>query len=238
MENKIICGIYKITSPSGRVYIGQSKDIQKRWGKHYKKLRCKKQTVLYRSFLKYGVENHIFEIIEEANFGDLNCCERYWQDFYDVLNEGLNCELVNCDGIKKEVSEETIERKIKSSHKTKIGVYTLEGNLVEVYESVKEASRQLNIPDNDIHRACKQKGQRCGFLFSKTISDKIAPIEESKLQGKWNKKKYKVTFINGEIEVCNSRDELLKFIKINQTTLYKHLNKNTIIKKKFKIDTI
>lgn len=61
-----ICGIYKITSPSGRIYIGQSEDINRRFHQ-YKKLNCKKQWLLYKSFVKYGVDNHIFEIIVECD---------------------------------------------------------------------------------------------------------------------------------------------------------------------------
>ncbi len=57
-------GIYKITSPSGRIYIGQSWDVNKRF-KTYKNLQCKGQTLLYKSLSKYGVENHIFEMIHE-----------------------------------------------------------------------------------------------------------------------------------------------------------------------------
>jgi len=85
-------GIYKITSPSNRVYIGQSVNIQKRFIT-YKNLRCKTQTKLYNSFLKYGVEKHYFEVIEECNIETLNERERHYQDFYDVLNHGLNCRL-------------------------------------------------------------------------------------------------------------------------------------------------
>ena len=49
-------GIYKITSPSGKIYIGQSKDIEKRF-KAYKNLKCKGQPYIYRSLLKYGSGN-------------------------------------------------------------------------------------------------------------------------------------------------------------------------------------
>jgi group I intron endonuclease len=55
-------GIYKITSPSGRIYIGQSINIKRRF-KEYNSRLGKGQLLLNRSFLKYGVENHIFEII-------------------------------------------------------------------------------------------------------------------------------------------------------------------------------
>lgn len=57
-------GIYKITSPSGKVYIGQSWDIEKRF-KQYKKSLAIRQTKLFNSIAKYGIENHVFEIIHE-----------------------------------------------------------------------------------------------------------------------------------------------------------------------------
>ena len=56
-------GIYKITNPTNKIYIGQSTNIGNRF-KHYKSLDCKRQSSLYKSFLKHGVENHNFEIIE------------------------------------------------------------------------------------------------------------------------------------------------------------------------------
>jgi len=104
-KNKI-CGIYKITSPSGRVYIGQSEDISKRWANYKTLASCESQTKLYKSFLKHEVENHIFEIIEECKTEDLNTRERYWQDCYDVLNGGLNCILQECAEKRYEISEE------------------------------------------------------------------------------------------------------------------------------------
>lgn len=56
------------------------------------------QHKLYNSLKKHGVENHTFEIIEECSIEDLNCRERYWQEFYDVLGDkGLNCELTGCN---------------------------------------------------------------------------------------------------------------------------------------------
>jgi group I intron endonuclease len=86
-------GIYKITSPTNKVYIGQSIDVERRF-KMYKRLHhCKKQKKLYNSFIKHNVLKHIFEIIEECDITLLNKRERYWQDFYNVLVNGLNCRL-------------------------------------------------------------------------------------------------------------------------------------------------
>jgi group I intron endonuclease len=101
----MICGIYKIISPSNKVYIGQSKDIKKRW-RDYK--YSKTQIRLNRSFEKYGIENHIFEIIEECSLEDLNTKENYYQVYYNVLGEnGLNCKITDIKTKKYIFTEES-----------------------------------------------------------------------------------------------------------------------------------
>jgi len=111
-------GIYKITSPKGRVYIGQSIDIEMRF-KHYKAMyNCKGQTKLYNSFLKYGVENHQFEILCECDVLELNKKERHYQELYNVLKNGLNCLLTKTSDKSGFASEETIAR-IKIANKLK-----------------------------------------------------------------------------------------------------------------------
>lgn len=111
-------GIYKITSPTNRVYIGQSVDIEDR-KRLYTGHHAKNQTKLYNSFLKYGFINHIFEIIEECEIDDLNIRERYWQDFYDVIKNGLNCRLTKTTDKSGKLSKETCN-KIGLGHKGKI----------------------------------------------------------------------------------------------------------------------
>lgn len=108
-------GIYKITSPNDRIYIGQSTDIEKRWF-DYKRKNPKSQVRLNRSFIKHGVENHSFEIIEECCVDNLNERERYWQDYYNVLEKGLNCRLTSTKDKSGFVSEET-RIKLSLSHK-------------------------------------------------------------------------------------------------------------------------
>lgn len=178
----IIIGIYKITSPSGRIYIGQSKNIKNRW-KTYIKLNtsCKKQTALYNSFLKHGVDRHTFEIIEECEFNQLNIRERYWQDFYSVLNGGLNCVLTETELLPRVFSKETIDLLKKSKigannpnygkfgkEHTSFGIRGRNSKSIKVldevtgkvYLSVNQASEELNIPD--------LKGQLNGALINKT----------------------------------------------------------------------
>jgi group I intron endonuclease len=101
-------GIYKITSPSGKVYIGQSKDLKRRENEYRNNdIKVKSQTRLYNSFKKHGWENHQFEIIEYCLEDELNCSERFWQDKFDVTGKnGLNCILQNCGAEKRVFSED------------------------------------------------------------------------------------------------------------------------------------
>lgn len=109
---KKISGIYKITSPSGKIYIGSSINICNRI-KYYKCLDCKRQTRLYNSLLKYGWDNHTFEILEECGIEEMFKKETEYGMFYEVLGiNGLNCTLPKNGDIKCYQSEET---KLKKS---------------------------------------------------------------------------------------------------------------------------
>jgi group I intron endonuclease len=109
-------GIYKITSPSEKIYIGQSVDIKRRFKQHkYNDL----DTILSRSFKKYGFQNHTFEILEECSVELLNERERYWQEYYNcVSKKGLNSKLTKTNDKSGYVNEET-KFKIKISKLSK-----------------------------------------------------------------------------------------------------------------------
>ena len=83
-------GIYKITNPKGKVYIGQSTNIKKRWGA-YKRLQCKGQTLLYYSLNKYGPEKHIFEVLEICEINTLIERENYYKNLYEVFKTPSLC---------------------------------------------------------------------------------------------------------------------------------------------------
>lgn len=110
-----ILGIYKITSPSKKIYIGQSVDIIGRWNL-YKKLRCKNQSYLYHSLKKYGFEKHKFEIICQCSLDDLNNIEKYYVDLYQTFNSKYGMNLRDGGGSKGGSSEVT---KLKQSESLK-----------------------------------------------------------------------------------------------------------------------
>jgi group I intron endonuclease len=84
-------GIYKITSPSGKVYIGQSIWIERRFNNYqYLTSKLKEQRKLYNSLNKYNSINHKFEILEICNKEDLDNKECYYINFYNSIKTGLN----------------------------------------------------------------------------------------------------------------------------------------------------
>jgi group I intron endonuclease len=116
-------GIYKITNLiNGKVYIGQAVDISKRWNQ-YKGLSCKGQKKLYASFIKYGIENHAFEVLEECEIEILNERERFYQDFYNVLDKGLNLKLTETKDKSGKMSEEFCKKlgEMKKGNKNFLG---------------------------------------------------------------------------------------------------------------------
>ena len=93
----ITTGIYKITSQNtGKVYVGESSNIQKRRVRHFCELKngYHKNQYLQRHVDKYGVTDLIFEIIEvcQKDKKILNEREKYWINFFksDSPEKGFN----------------------------------------------------------------------------------------------------------------------------------------------------
>jgi group I intron endonuclease len=83
-------GIYKITSPSGKIYIGQSSNIERRMIEH--KYRSKtKNLKLYSSLRKYGIDNHKIDILFlSKDKYEKDRMESIYIKYYDTINNGLN----------------------------------------------------------------------------------------------------------------------------------------------------
>lgn len=97
-----VVGIYKITSPTGKVYIGQSRNIKGR-KRLYKYLHCKGQPKIYNSISKYGWDSHQFDIIHslptDIDQADLNIYEQVYLDAYkDAGVEVLNVREAGSNG--------------------------------------------------------------------------------------------------------------------------------------------
>lgn len=126
--------IYKYTSPSGKIYIGQTTlSIKERAG-YGNGLGYKTCTIFYQAIQKYGIQNFQVEILGEFPKEELNDKETYFIHFYNsLMPNGYNM----IDGATGgQLGAEANKKRVKK--------YDLNGNLVKIYNSVQEAA-----DDND-----------------------------------------------------------------------------------------
>ena len=109
-----ICGIYKVTSPTNHIYIGQSVNILRRWNEYSKLKGCAKNSRLLNSLSKYGFENHKFEILHQCKIEELNNYEIYYIELFNSFDtdHGLN---LHSGGSNHIISKET-KKKQSESH--------------------------------------------------------------------------------------------------------------------------
>lgn len=84
-------GIYKITNKvNGKVYIGQSKNLENRKLEHFYNMKQRNQA-LYTAMRKYGIENFEFTVLQECDVELLDCLEVYYIGLYNsYLGGGYN----------------------------------------------------------------------------------------------------------------------------------------------------
>lgn len=94
-------GIYKITNKNnGKMYIGQSNDIQRRFQEHQTKGK-NSRIPLDKEIAELGKDAFTYEIIEECSIDKLNEREAYWEVYYNSRVNGYNkqpCGLNNLIG--------------------------------------------------------------------------------------------------------------------------------------------
>ena len=94
LKNKI--GVYVVTNIiNGMQYIGQSRNILKRWYDHRTKAmhprkECEFRSVFYQAIREYGIENFYIEILEECAVENLKDREVYWINKLGTFYHGYN----------------------------------------------------------------------------------------------------------------------------------------------------
>jgi predicted GIY-YIG superfamily endonuclease len=121
-------GIYKIINPEGKIYIGLSKDIKRRWNDYKCSTSMKGYSLLKESFKTLGFDKHIFEIKELVQYNNLLTekennkilreREKYWINFYQSNTIGLNQNRGGCGpGKQSEESKQKISEALKGKPK-------------------------------------------------------------------------------------------------------------------------
>ena len=101
-------GIYVIESPTGAIYVGQSRDVDKRWTQ-YRNLHCIGQPRIFNSLKKHGPDLHKFSI--QMHF--LENIDQYILDHYEQAyinlfrNNGFDMMNLKEGGHSGAISEES-----------------------------------------------------------------------------------------------------------------------------------
>lgn len=112
-------GIYKITNKiNGKVYIGQSVDIEARFRKHRSAPFNPKDSSysghFYSAIRKYSLDNFSFEILEECLKTELDNKEKYWIAYFDSYNpeKGYNETKggQGSQGLRSKLTEDQVEK--------------------------------------------------------------------------------------------------------------------------------
>ena len=109
-----ISGVYKITNNiTGDLYIGSSNDVKRRWAQHKVSSTWKRYSNLrlYKDMAKYGLDNFIFEVLEETS--SLKEREQYW---IEQLSPSYNNNWAQ--GLDIERHKKTSKRYHKEWHKS------------------------------------------------------------------------------------------------------------------------
>lgn len=109
-------GIYKIINKiNNKSYVGSTSNFDKRWYSH--RFRLKNNThhssKLQNSVNKHGIENFVFEVIEECPKELLIEREQHWIEILNSYNDGYNSTPRACNN--GGLADETIE-KLKKIH--------------------------------------------------------------------------------------------------------------------------
>jgi group I intron endonuclease len=112
--------IYKLTSPSGKVYIGRTNNFKQRMLSHESSANRGEKRPIYDSIKKYGWDNFKKEVIATVNGKQLAAqTELHYIQLFDSINSGYNLSLDtegggdNWEGRKETQEYETFVDKMK-----------------------------------------------------------------------------------------------------------------------------
>ena len=102
-------GIYKITNKiNGKIYRGQSMDIERRFKEH-KKLIKEGNKGWYKEAKETGIENFTFEVIQECPVEELNDMEDYYIKKYKATRFVYNTIGVDAEiGVRRFINDKNI----------------------------------------------------------------------------------------------------------------------------------
>lgn len=194
-QNNMTNGIiYKYTSPSGKVYIGQTINEKRRRYSFYNLNRRYAGPKIERARKKYGPKNFKYEVIFKvsSHIQDevreiLNKKEKEYIQLFNSLNNGYNSsiggEVVNSTKwtklSRKKLSK--IRKEYLKTHKIatarEIIQFSIDGKFIKVWPSTRKAALELNLKEQGISCVLNKTRNQCGeFIWRYKDEYKSIPL--------------------------------------------------------------
>lgn len=181
------CGVYKIINTvTNKVYVGSSKEIEKRIKSHFSMLKKKKHhsVPLQNSYNVHGLKSFTFEIIEECLEPDLFIREQIWIDELDSYRNGYNASACS--------TRPTNKHSLKFLDQNSKHVEKIISNLLEI----KEIGKSL---PSDIYVSCEKLnaysgGSRLFVRFARATNIVKNILNDIKNLDK--EKEYRISHVN------------------------------------------
>lgn len=228
MKNRKVY-IYKITNPENKIYIGSTLDLKDRIYR-YNTGKVKSQVKIYNSIVKYGFNNHIFEVIFECDESNRNFYESYFGEKFDVIGfNGLNLMLPNSNTTYPNMSEET-KRKIGLAHK---------GKKLSIEHKEIALNTLKNYRENNPHPSLNKAPWNKGKEF---LKGELNPMFGVRRDDEWKRKQSIIMKINSKKGIDHPRSKMVldlytgiffysckevsECYNIKYSSLKSHINKN------------
>lgn len=200
-------GIYKITSPSGRVYIGQSWDILHRWV-DYGRLTARYQRLLCFSFNKYGKKSHKFEVVHELPPDVSQEVMNNYEDVYISAHREAGVSLLNLRGAgaNGKPADETRKKQSEARRGKKPWNYGLRNHLKpEVVETIRKKATGVKQSKETIEKRMLQiRGRKNSDKHKYAVGAKKAKLTKEQaveVKGKYKPRVYTLEMLAKEYGV-------------------------------------
>lgn len=174
MKNKdsLYCVYSHINKINGKIYIGITSDIQKRWKPSAYKL-CK---YFYKAIQKYGWDNFDHIVLVDNIQYEIACeCEKYLIKKYNSINSehGYNLARGGTGGATTSGERHRLSKKVYQ--------YDLDGNFIKEWCNAPAASKETGVNVSDIQANARGKVSKAGnYQWSYEYSPKIHKYKRNK----------------------------------------------------------
>lgn len=208
--------VYELLFPNKKRYFGITSKIPKRrWdnGNGYK------YQPVYKPICDFGWDNIKHNILySNLSFLDAQNKEKELIKKYQTFKEqyGYNIETGGFNGEVNKVS------------KIKVAQYSLDGKLIEIFDSYSDAERKTKIKGNNISMCIKNGKTAGGYQWRKEDSEFVKEIPPYNTFNKNGKAKEIIQILDGEeIKNWSSLTEAAKFIRRSTSSLLYSLKNGT-----------